>query len=151
MIIENRKMQNQSYTMDRAEAQKLMAENERREVYKDYMNSQKYNNFKRFQNQINNSYRDQVAKPEMEKKAQLARIIKKQEDEVRRREDMQTQYKEKNHFNLRMNNRKTIEKQMQDKRSASKAGETEFQVDMRNRLNHERDINEVQFYEKFRK
>ena len=133
-----RKMQSQSYTMDRAEAQKLMAENEKREAYKDYMNSQKYNNFNNFQTQANNTYREQVAKPEMEKRAKLDQIIKKQENEVRRRENAMAEYKEKTHLNMRMNNRSGIEKQMRDKRTGRIAGQTEFQVDLRDRLTHEK-------------
>lgn len=137
--------------MGRAEAQKLMGENEQKEQYKDFMNSQKYNNFNKFQSQINQNYQNQVAKPQMEKQAQLSRIINKQEQEFKRKQELQHLQKQQNEEIMRKNNRAHIEKQIYDKKSGRMAGETEYNVDMRQRVNHEKNVNDVEFYEKFQK
>ena len=148
---DKKRMHDATQNMSAAEAKKLMEENEQRERFKEYQNSQKYNNFNQFQNQINQSYRDQVARPELEKMQKMNQILRKQEEEVKRKQEMDQIQRDNAQKNWRLNNRAAIEMQIRDKQSGRKVGETEFEVDYNNRLKHERDVNDVEYFEKFKK
>lgn len=146
-----KKMNNQSHYMSRAEAQTHLAENEKREIYRDYMNTNKYNNFNQFQSKANQNYLEQVSKPQLERKMKLDRIINKQVEETKRRDDQANQYRENAHLSMRLNNRATIEKQMREKRSGKTVGATQYEVDMRNRMNHEKNMSDIEYFERFKK
>lgn len=141
----------QSYIMGRAEHQKLMEENEKKEAYKDYLNSQKYNNFNQFQNKVSQNYQDHVYRPEQERKMKIDYAIKKGEEERKKRDDMTYQYKQNVDRNMRLNNRAFIEKQMKEKKDGRVVGKTEFEVDQYNRMNHEKNVQDVEHFEKFKK
>lgn len=113
------------------------------------MNSQKYKHFNQFQNQIDQNYRENVAKPEMEKANKITQMIRKQEEEAKRKQALEALQRENAQKNWRMNNRAIIEKQIIDKKSGQMVGKTEFEVDMNHRLNHEKNVNDIEFYEKF--
>lgn len=148
---DRKKMQNQTQIMDVAESRKLLEDSELQARFKDYQNSQKYNHFNRFQEQVNQNYREQVFKPQLEKESKLNSIISKQEQDMKKRLEMDAQNRENAQKYWRMSNRATIEMQIKDKQSGRKVGETEFEVDMIKRLQHERNVNDVEFYEKFKK
>lgn len=132
------KQTNQSYNLGRAEHQKLMADNEKREVYRDYLDSQKYNNFNQFQNKIKDTYQQQVYGPEAERQRNRDYFINKGEQERKMRDDANSKYKENAHLNMRLNNRAYVEKQIKDKQNNKAVGQTEYQVDMMQRKNHEK-------------
>jgi hypothetical protein len=149
--VNKKSLQSQSFVMGRAEAQKLMGDNEQKEQYRDFMDSQKYNNFNKFQSAINVNYQNQVAKPYMQKQAELSRVINKHEQDHKRIQELKHSQKVKYDENMRMSNRAHIEKQIHDKNSGKMVGATEYDVDFRKRVNHERNVNDVESFEKYQK
>ena len=137
--------------MSNEEYKRLMQENEKRQQYRDYQFGQRYDGFKNFQNKIDQSYMQHVRQPEMEKQSKMSNIIRKGEQEVKARQDYADMQRENAHKNWRLSNRATLEKQMLDKRTGKKAGETEYEVDYRNRVNHENSVKEVEYFERFKK
>ena len=144
-------MNNQTQIMDVEENKKLMAQSEFQHRNRDYQDSVKYNNFNKFQDKINQNYREHVFKPEHEKASKFRQIINKQEEEAKKRLDTDAHNRENAQRYWRMSNRAGIEKQIRDKMNGTKVGETEFNVDMRNRLQHETDVKDVEHFEKFTK
>jgi hypothetical protein len=141
----------QSNAMNTQETRHLFEENEKRQQHRDQQFGQRYNNFNDFQGKINQSYYQQVKQPEMDKQYKLSQIIKKGETEAKQRAEMAEAQKQNAHKNWRMSNRATLEKQMFDKQSGKKAGETEFEVDLHKRMEHESNLKEVEYFEKFNK
>jgi len=137
--------------MDVEENKKLMAQSEFQHRNRDYQDSVKYNNFNKFQDKINQNYHEHVFKPEHEKASKFRQIINKQEEEAKKRLDTDAHNRENAQRYWRMSNRAGIEKQIRDKMNGTKVGETEFNVDMRNRLQHETDVKDVEHFEKFTK
>lgn len=133
------------------EARKQIEENEKIQAYKDYQFGQRYNNFKQFQTKIDQSYLQQVKQPEMERQSKINQMIKKGEMEIKAKAEMADIQKQNAHKNWSMSNRAMLEKQMIDKNTGKKAGETEYEVDMRERVAHENQVKEVEYFEKFKK
>lgn len=120
-------------------------------MFKDHQFGQRYNQFNQFQHKINDSYNQMVARPEMEKQAKLNSIIRKNELEAKRRQEIEAINKENAKKNWNLNNRFEVERQIKDKQSGKMVGATEYEVDFNNRVNHEKNVNNVEYFEKFQK
>ena len=140
-----------SNDMSHQEARHMFEENERRMRDREAQFGQRYNNFNDFQSKLNQSYHQQVRQPELDKQYKMNQMIKKGEQEIKQRAEIADVQKENAHKNWRLSNRAMLEKQILDKRSGKKAGETELKVDYQQRLNHESNVKDAEFLEKFQK
>lgn len=147
-----KKAHNMSSVLTVDEQKKLMSEYEMKQQAKDWQFGQRYNNFNRFQNQIEKSYHQQVSSPQRDKEMKFNQIIRKQEQEAKLKAEYEAQNREAAQKNWRSSNRAFIERQIRDKQTSNKQkGESEFEADYRKRLAHEKNVNEVEFFEKFKK
>jgi len=146
-----KKSNNQAQEIGVQEVRRMMDENEVRQQYRDQQFGQRYNHFKEFQKKADENYIQQVKQAEMDKASRINQMIRKGEMEAKAKEEMDLYNRENANKNWRMNNKATLEKQMFDKRSGKQAGQTEFQVDYNNRVNHEKNLNEIEYLEKSKK
>ena len=133
------------------EARRLIGESEQRQMFKDHQFGQRYNYFNQFQNKVSESYNQNVIIPEMEKKYKIDSMIKKHEIDKIKRDNAEAINKENAKKNWNMNNRMLVEGQIKDKQSGKLVGATEHEVDFNNRVQHEKNVNDVEFFEKFKK
>ena len=87
----------------------------------------------------------------MEKKYKIDSMIRKNEEERKKREELEAVNKNNALKNWNLDNRMMVETQIKDKQSGRLVGATEHEVDFNNRVQHERNVNDVEYFEKFRK
>ena len=135
----------------KTQAQKDLELMELRARQRDQAFQSRYNNFNDFQKKIAQSYSANVINPTVEKEMTRNQIQRKQEFEMKRRADQIEEIKNKTKKDWAMDNRRGLEKQINDKTGETQAVAAQHRFDEDKTRAIERDFNSLQMLEKSEK
>lgn len=133
------------------EAKKLFEEREKREQMREQSFSSRYSKFNEFQNKVAQSYSEQVLYPTMEKDMKFNQVLRKQEQEAKKKAEQDALIKSKVKQDWAKDTRVGLEKQMKIRNDGGQAVVALHQYEEGTTKAIERDLTNLDMIEKTEK